>query len=98
MGVKWTEDQRKAIDSRNGTLLVSAAAGSGKTAVLVERLLKFVMDEGRDIDKFLMITYTNAASAQSCADQRRRTGWMDGRCHLLGETDAGCIGTRMDSI
>jgi len=64
MGVKWTEDQRKAIDSRNGTLLVSAAAGSGKTAVLVERLLKFVIDEGRDIDKFLMITYTNAAASE----------------------------------
>lgn len=63
MGVNWTEDQKKAIDSRNGSLLVSAAAGSGKTAVLVERLLKFV-SEGHDIDKFLMITYTNAAAAE----------------------------------
>ena len=64
MGVKWTQDQRKAIDSRNGTLLVSAAAGSGKTAVLVERLLKFVIEEGYDIDKFLMITFTNAAASE----------------------------------
>ncbi|MBR5479231.1 MAG: helicase-exonuclease AddAB subunit AddA [Clostridia bacterium] len=64
MGVNWTQDQRKAIDSRNGTLLVSAAAGSGKTAVLVERLLKFVIEEGYDIDKFLMITFTNAAASE----------------------------------
>ena len=64
MGVKWTDEQQKAISSRNGSLLVSAAAGSGKTAVLVERLLRFVTDEGRDIDKFLMITFTSAAAGE----------------------------------
>ncbi len=64
MAVMWTNDQLKAIDSRHGTLLVSAAAGSGKTAVLVERLLKMVANEKKDIDKFLMITYTNAAASE----------------------------------
>lgn len=64
MAVKWTDDQLKAIESRGGTLLVSAAAGSGKTAVLVERLLRRVMNERIDIDKFLMITYTNAAASE----------------------------------
>ena len=39
MGVNWTEEQQTAIDNRGGTLLVSAAAGSGKTAVLVQRVL-----------------------------------------------------------
>ncbi len=62
--VKWTDDQLKAIESPGGTLLVSAAAGSGKTAVLVERLLRRVMNEKIDIDKFLMITYTNAAASE----------------------------------
>ncbi len=64
MSVEWTPEQLNAIESRNGALLVSAAAGSGKTAVLVERLLRFVSDEGYDIDKFLMITYTNAAASE----------------------------------
>ena len=44
MGVSWTDEQRQAIDNRGGTLLVSAAAGSGKTAVLVQRVLDRVTD------------------------------------------------------
>lgn len=62
--VKWTDDQLKAIEHRGSTLLVSAAAGSGKTAVLVERLLRRVMEDGEDITRFLMITYTNAAASE----------------------------------
>lgn len=62
--VAWTPEQLCAIESRNGTLLVSAAAGSGKTAVLVERLLRRVQEEGIPIDRFLMITYTNAAASE----------------------------------
>ena len=64
--VKFTPQQSAAIENRGGALLVSAAAGSGKTKVLVERLLKYVTDEGADIDSFLIITYTNAAAA-NCA-------------------------------
>ena len=45
MGVTWTEDQRKVIDLRDRNILVSAAAGSGKTAVLVERIMEIVCDE-----------------------------------------------------
>lgn len=64
--IKFTEEQQRAIDDRGGPLLVSAAAGSGKTRVLVERLLNLVMAEGStcDIDSFLIITYTNAAASE----------------------------------
>lgn len=62
----WTEQQQKAIDSRNRNVLVSAAAGSGKTAVLVERVIKLITDENNpvDIDKLLIVTFTNAAAAE----------------------------------
>ena len=59
-----TEEQQKIVDDRGGELLVSAAAGSGKTRVLVERLLSRVEGEGLDIDRFLVITYTKAAAAE----------------------------------
>ena len=62
--VKLTEKQQAAVSGRGGALLVSAAAGSGKTKVLTERLIKMVADEGCDIDSFLIITYTNAAAAE----------------------------------
>ena len=66
MATPWTEEQRQAIDDRGGTLLVSAAAGSGKTAVLVERVLKYVTDEEHpcDIDSFLIVTFTKAAASE----------------------------------
>lgn len=59
-----TAEQQKIVDDRGGELLVSAAAGSGKTRVLVERLLDRVTKEGLDIDRFLVITYTKAAAAE----------------------------------
>ena len=62
----WTDAQQKVIDSRNKNLLVSAAAGSGKTAVLVERIIKMI-SEGEspvDIDRLLVVTFTNAAAAE----------------------------------
>ncbi len=62
--VKWTDEQLQAIEHRGSALLVSAAAGSGKTAVLVERLLRRVIEDKEDITRFLMITYTNAAAAE----------------------------------
>ncbi len=64
MGFPLTEEQKKIVDDRGGELLVSAAAGSGKTRVLVERLLDRVTREGLDIDQFLVITYTKAAAAE----------------------------------
>ena len=59
-----TEEQRNIVNDRGGELLVSAAAGSGKTRVLVERLLERVSKEKLDIDRFLVITYTRAAAAE----------------------------------
>ena len=66
MGMTWTEEQKKVIELRNRNILVSAAAGSGKTAVLVERILSMVTDERRpvDIDKLLIVTFTKAAAGE----------------------------------
>lgn len=62
----WTEAQQKVIDTRNKNLLVSAAAGSGKTAVLVERIISMISegDKPLDIDHLLVVTFTNAAAAE----------------------------------
>ncbi len=59
----WTPEQQKAIDTRDRTLLVSAAAGSGKTATLTERIIRSILDEENpmDIGRMLIATYTNAA-------------------------------------
>ncbi len=66
MAVTFTPDQQRVIDTRNKNILVSAAAGSGKTAVLVERIIKRVTDEKHpmDIDRLLVVTFTNAAAAE----------------------------------
>lgn len=63
---QWTHDQQAAISNRGGTLLVSAAAGSGKTAVLVERVLQQLTDpvDPVSIDRLLLVTFTNAAAAE----------------------------------
>ena len=63
MAIELTQEQRAAVENRGGDLLVSAAAGSGKTRVLVERLMSYV-ERGEDIDHFLVITFTNAAAAE----------------------------------
>lgn len=62
----WTKEQKKAITIRGCSLLVAAAAGSGKTAVLVERIIQKVIDENNpvDIDKLLIVTFTNAAASE----------------------------------
>ncbi len=66
MSVQWNNDQLKAIEGRNGTMLVSAAAGSGKTAVLVERVIQRLCDEKNPcgIENLLIVTFTRAAAAQ----------------------------------
>ena len=66
MGISFTEQQQRVIDVRGRNLLVSAAAGSGKTAVLVERIVKMVSDSEQpvDIDRLLVVTFTNAAAAE----------------------------------
>ncbi|MBR3978061.1 MAG: UvrD-helicase domain-containing protein [Oscillospiraceae bacterium] len=66
MGEKLTVQQQQAVEYRGGKLLVSAAAGSGKTKVLVDRLLSYLTDPVKpaDLDAFLLITYTKAAAAE----------------------------------
>ncbi len=66
MGFSYTQEQQQVIDSRDCNLLVCAAAGSGKTAVLVERIVRMVSDKAHpvDIDRLLIVTFTNAAAAQ----------------------------------
>ncbi|WIV10640.1 helicase-exonuclease AddAB subunit AddA [Proteiniborus sp. MB09-C3] len=61
---KWTDAQKEAIAQRGCNLLVSAAAGSGKTAVLVERIIRLVTEDMVDIDKLLIVTFTNAAAGE----------------------------------
>ncbi|TCL60396.1 DNA helicase/exodeoxyribonuclease V subunit A [Kineothrix alysoides] len=66
MGITYTKEQQEVIDTHGCNILVSAAAGSGKTAVLVERIVKMVSDEAKpiDIDRLLVVTFTNAAAAE----------------------------------
>ena len=59
-----TRAQASAVAHRGSTVLVSAAAGSGKTRVLIERVLRRVAEEGCDVDQFLMITFTEAAASE----------------------------------
>ena len=66
MSTKWTLEQQAAIDVRDRNILVSAAAGSGKTAVLVQRIIERISDEEKpvDIDRMLIVTFTNAAALE----------------------------------
>ena len=66
MARSWTPAQSAAINTKNKTLLVSAAAGSGKTAALTERIIRSISDknEPRDISKMLVVTFTRAAAAE----------------------------------
>ena len=62
--MNWTEEQLQAIEEKDKNILVSAAAGSGKTAVLVERMINKILNQGVDIDKILIVTFTSAAAAE----------------------------------
>lgn len=66
MGMTWTKDQKKVIDLRDRNILVSAAAGSGKTAVLVQRILGRIQDKDHpvDVDRLLIMTFTRAAAGE----------------------------------
>ena len=66
MARTWTDEQKRVIAQNNSNLLVSAAAGSGKTAVMVERIIQRILDEKHpvDIDRIVVVTFTKAAAAQ----------------------------------
>jgi len=72
--IKWTKDQKKIIDLRDAGILVSAAAGSGKTAVLIERIFERVRDKNHpvNVDQFVIVTFTQAAAAQMKERLRER--------------------------
>ena len=63
---EWTEDQTHAIEARGGSIIVGAAAGSGKTAVLVERVIRLLTDEKDPVnaDELLIVTFTKAATSE----------------------------------
>ena len=73
MGVQWTKEQQEVIRLRDRNILVSAAAGSGKTAVLVERILSKITDKEHpvDIDRLLIMTFTRAAADAHYRDPHR---------------------------
>ena len=66
MAVNWTDEQRQVIETRGRNILVSAAAGSGKTAVLVERIMERILDKEDpvNIDELLIVTFTKAAAGE----------------------------------
>ena len=61
---EWTKAQRAAIETRDKNILVAAAAGSGKTAVLVERILSLILSGACDVDELLVMTFTDAAARE----------------------------------
>ncbi|KUG03978.1 atp-dependent nuclease, subunit a [hydrocarbon metagenome] len=85
---RWTKEQAQAIDSRNSNLLVAAAAGSGKTAVLVQRVIDLILRDHIDIDRLLIVTFTQAAAAEmrerinSAIFRELQEGKQDDQVHL----------------
>jgi len=70
----WTDEQKRAIDTRGTNILLSAAAGSGKTTVLVARVLDLIRSGSARIDRMLIVTFTRAASADMRAKLSRELG------------------------
>ena len=61
---RWTTKQRAVIEHRGASLMVSAAAGSGKTAVMIQRILSLILEDGVDVDRLLVVTFTRAAAGE----------------------------------
>ena len=82
--MRWTDEQARAIEARGGNLLLSAAAGSGKTTVLVERVLRLILEDGADVDRMLVVTFTRAAASDMRAKLSKkmaeRAAEGDARC------------------
>ena len=92
MSVAWTEEQQQVIDLQERNILVSAAAGSGKTAVLVERILQKIVrkENPLDIDQLLIVTFTRAAAGEM---RERLLKALEGR--LAAEPEKMCIRDRV---
>lgn len=94
----WTTEQIRAIEERNTNILLSAAAGSGKTTVLVERVLRLILEENVDVDRMLVVTFTRAAASDMCAKLNKKLSEKaaegDGRCReQLLKLDRASIST-----
>ena len=94
----WTNEQLRAIEARGSSILLSAAAGSGKTTVLVERVLRLIADEGADVDRMLVVTFTRAAASDMRSKLSRqlseRAAAGDERCRdQLLRLDRAAIST-----
>ena len=94
----WTDEQLRAIETRGANILLSAAAGSGKTTVLVERVLRLVTEAGAEIDRMLVVTFTRAAASDMRAKLSREMNAQaargDRRCReQLLKLDAATIST-----
>ena len=98
--VKWTDEQRSVIDSRDQSLLVSAAAGSGKTAVLVQRILDQILDRAHpvEIDRMLIVTFTNAAAMQLREKIRNRLEEVQDEASAAGDERILDLATRQLSL
>ena len=111
--IQLTDEQCRAVEDRGGSLLVSAAAGSGKTKVLVERLFSYLERERCHVDDFLIITYTRAAAAELrsriAAELSRRVAEDPDNSHLrrqlfrvyqadIKTVDAFCAGLLRENI
>ena len=92
--MQWTDEQARAIDARGGNLLLSAAAGSGKTTVLVARVMKLI-EEGARIDRMLVVTFTNAAASDMRAKLSKKLAEAaaagDARCRAREHHHAACV-------
>ncbi len=88
----WTEEQRRAIKRRDGDLLLDAAAGSGKTSVLVERFVASVLDDGIEVSALLTITFTDKAAAELRDRIRARLREL-GADELARQTEGAFIST-----
>ena len=83
----WTEEQQRAIDARGSDMLVAAAAGSGKTAVLVERIYSLVAG-GADIERMLIVTFTNAVASEMRERLAARFGEQEDDAHMREQAQA----------
>ena len=93
--IQLTAQQRGAVEDRGGSLLVSAAAGSGKTKVLVERVFAYLTEEHCHIDDFLIITFTRAAAAEL---RTKLAAELAKKHKLVVVGDADTVGKALDGI
>ena len=89
MSRNWTKEQLEAITSPTFNILVSAGAGSGKTAVLTQRVIT-LLENGMNINELLVLTFTNAAAAEMKERIRKAIKKNDPKCQKIGQNPSLC--------